>query len=368
MNPARQLLRNLSPQHARKAAVAASLPLRRLTSSAARPQVSSTKLNRPLWGIRETGDFVPVPVDFGEVMPVRPYDQSTVVVEVEGCTFRNLHALDREQHVLYERQLPFGELPVALQKLEPIEHEYEKVAYLSNTLPGNFYHWLLLVLPMIRFYEEAGVELDRFYVGEPLRKWQVESLSYFGIDPDKIVTGPCRAATGHVAVITRNISGVPPAQVEWARKQFVPDEPPKGHRRLFIGRGDGATRRMIGEEELAASLEREFGFEYLTTAGMTLAQEIEVFGQADVVVAPYGAALTNLLFAPRGTAVLELQAYDNDFSIVHCYQEMGAIFGNPHAMLRGDPTPRRKKGVSSDILMSSDRVMREVEKMVSEAS
>lgn len=362
------MIRKLSPQHARKAVVSASLPLRRFTSSAALPQVSSTSLNRPIWGIRETGDFTPVPVDFGEVMPVRPYDQSTVVVKVEGCTFRNLHAFDSEQHVLYERQLPFGELPVALQKLEPVKHEYENVAYLSNTLPGNFYHWLLLVLPMLRFYESAGVELDRLYVGEPLRNWQLDSLDYFGIDAERIVTDPCSANTGYVAVITRDISGVPPAQVEWARKKFVPEEPPKGHRRLFVGRGDGATRQMFGEAELAAELEREFGFEYLTTAGMTLADEIGLFGQADVVVAPYGAALTNLLFAPRGTAVLELQAFDNDFSIVHCYQEMGAIFGNPHAMLRGEPTPRRKKGVFSDILISRDLVMREVEKMMVQAT
>ena len=65
---------------------------------------------------------------------------------------------------------------VSLQRLEPIQHEYESVAYLSNTLPGNFYHWLLLTVPMLRFYQAAGVDLDRFYVGEPLSDWQRRSL------------------------------------------------------------------------------------------------------------------------------------------------------------------------------------------------
>ena len=92
---------------------------------------------------------------------------------------------------------------------------------------------------------------------------------------------------------------------------------------------------------------------------MTLDEEIELFGQADVVVAPYGAALTILLFAPKGTTVLEFQAFDNEFSITHRYQEMSAILGNPHALLRGE---------ASDILISGDRVLREVEKMMSKTT
>jgi len=363
----RHELRNANLQQARRLLVAASTPVRSIAPGLARPQASSTPENRPVWGIRETGAFSPVPASFASVMDARPYDQSTVVLSLNdgGATFRNLHALDSQQRVLYEEQLSFGALPIALERLEPTQQHFESVAYLSNTLPGNFYHWLLLVLPMLRFYEAAGIAVDKFYVGEPLRGWQQRTLDFVGLTEDQIVTSACSADVAHVAVLTRRINGVPPDQVLWARKAFVPDEPPPGHRRLFVGRGTNIKNRsMIDEDVIAQRLEQEFGFEYITTSGMTLDDEIEVFGQAEAVVAPYGAALTNLLFAPRGTKVLELQAYDNDFSITHCYQELSAVLGNPHGFIRGEPTPRKKRGLMSDILIDAELIVRETEKML----
>lgn len=364
---ARHELRNANLQQARRALVAVSEPLRSFVPSAARPQVSSAPENRPIWGIREVGEFHAVPVEFGEVMAVRPYDQSTAVLSFENgeASFRNLHALDGERRVLYEEQLSFGELPIALERLEPAEQRFDRVAYLSNTLPSNFYHWLLLVLPMLRFYGAAGVEVKHLYVGEPLKDWQRRSLDFVGISEDMIVTEACTAEVAHVAVATRHINGVPPDQVLWSRSKFVPEEPAKGHRRLFVGRGTNIRNRvMVDEEAIAEALEREFGFEYITTSGMSLDDEIDVFGQADAVIAPFGAALTNLLFAPRGTKVLELQPFDNDFSIIHCYQEMSAVLGNPHGLIRGQPTPRKKRGLLSDISVPVDQVLRETERML----
>lgn len=361
-------LRNVNFQQARRAAVALSEPIRGPIQFAARRQASSDSMNRPIWGTREVGEFHAVPTDFASTMPVRPYDQSTVVLAFENgeATFRNMHALDGQRRVLYEEQLSFGALPIALERLEPVEQRFARVAYLSNTLPSNFYHWLLLVLPMLRFYSAADCDIEKVYVGEPLQDWQRRSLDFVGLSEDMVVTQACAADVAHVAVATRPINGVPPAQVLWARSAFLPTEPAPGHRKLFVGRGQNIRNRiMVDEERLAEALEDEFGFEYVTTAGMSLDDEIEMFGRADAVIAPFGAALTNLLFAPRGTKVLELQPYDNDFSIVNCYQEMSAVLGNPHGMIRGEPTPRKKRGLLSDIQVPVEDVLRETEKMLS---
>lgn len=358
-------------QQARRALVALSEPARGVIPFSARRQTSSGPENRPIWGIREVGKFVAEGAHFATQMPVRPYDQSAVVLEFDkgGASFRNLHALDGKRRVLYEEQLPFGTLPIALERLEPIEQHFEKVAYLSNTLPGNFYHWLLIVLPMLRFYAAADCEIERVYVGAPLKGWQKRTLDFVGLTEDMVVSTACSADLAHVAVVSRPINGIPPSQVLWARSAFLPEEPQPGERRLFVGRGTNITNRvMIDEQELAAALEREFDFEYVTTDGLTLDDEIEMFGQAQAVIAPYGAAMTNLLFAPRGTRVLELQPYDNDFSIINCYQELSAVLGNPHGVIRGEQTPRKKRGLLSDIHVPVTTVLRETERMLSASS
>jgi capsular polysaccharide biosynthesis protein len=40
--------------------------------------------------------------------------------------------------------------------------------------------------------------------------------------------------------------------------------------------------------------------------GLTFAQQAELFAQAELVVASHGAALTNLIFAPEGSTIIEL--------------------------------------------------------------
>ncbi len=365
-----QAVRHLNLQQVRKAVVATSLPARRLSSSFALPY-SSAIADTSRWGVREVGDYSPVSVEFGQTMTSTDYDQQAMVVTIENGdgTFRNRHAFDGDRRVLYESNFPFGELPVALERLEDVEETFDNVAYLSNTWVDNFYHWLLLTAPMLNHYERAGIELDHVYVGAPLKDWQVETLSFLGLRPEQVITRPCRAKNAHVAILTRYVAGIPPEQINWLRSRFVINEPEPGHRRLFVGRGSNATtRKMIDEQEIAERLEREFGFEYVSTAGMTLAEERELFSQAEAVVGPYGAALTNILFAPRGTKVLELQAFDNDHRINRCYQEMSAAFGNPHGFLRGQPTARKRQGSNSDISVPEDEVVRAVDSMLSHAT
>lgn len=359
-------LRKLNKQHVRKAMVDVSKPLRALPLPVARPLGAASSLKNVAYTTRESGVFEPLEVDFGEVSAGLPFDQETTVFTIDNSqsTFRNCHALDGDRRVLYQQNLPFGHLPIALQQLDAVGETYPSVAYLSNTWVTNYYHWLLLVLPMLRFYEEAGIDVERVYIGEPLKSWQARTLDFAGISPDMVITEACTAEVGHVAMTTRHSGGVPPAQIRWARDTFVKKELAPGTRRLFVGRGEVVTRRLIDEEAFAEALEREFDFEYITTTGMTFDEEIEVFGQASDIVAPYGAALTNAIFSPAGTNVLELTAFDHDFSLAPCYREVSAAIGLRHSSIRGDRTPRRKNGSYSDIKMSLDKVLREVEKMV----
>lgn len=359
-------VRRFSLQHIRKALVAASGPVRSLelpvASGIGRPSASC----RPVFGVRETGVFRSQPIDFAPSMEDRPYDQSSVVLTIDngGGTFRNLHALDPDRRVLYEGHLTLGEMPIALQRLEAIEESYPSVVYLSNTLPHNFYHWFLFILPLLRFYRAADIDIEHVYVGAELTSWQRRSLDFVGLTEDMIVTQPCRADVAHVAVPSRPLGGVPPETIEWSRSAFVQDEPSGGDRRLFLSRGQATTRRMLDEERIAAALEQAFGFEYVDTSTLTLDQEIELFGQAEHIVAPYGAALTNTLFSPRGISILELTAFDHDFSVAHCYQEISAVLGHRHGVVRGDRTARKKKGVNSDIKVPLERILPAVEAML----
>jgi len=89
---------------------------------------------------------------------------------------------------------------------------------------------------------------------------------------------------------------------------FQPGEPVAG-KRLFVMRGEVSGRRELNLPEVKEALE-PLGFEFVTTQGMTMQQEADLFGNADMIVAVHGAALHNLLFARPGTTVIEIFPYD----------------------------------------------------------
>jgi hypothetical protein len=81
-------------------------------------------------------------------------------------------------------------------------------------------------------------------------------------------------------------------------------------RRVFLAQHPGARHAIANEAELAAALQ-PLGFRTVQTGNMPLAAQIQLFRQAEAIVAPQGGALANLGFCRPGTAVVELMSADD---------------------------------------------------------
>lgn len=78
-----------------------------------------------------------------------------------------------------------------------------------------------------------------------------------------------------------------------------------GPRLLHVSRADATRRRVVDEDRLIAGLER-LGFVTVTLEGRDFDAQRRLFREADVIVAPHGAALTNVAWARPGAALVEL--------------------------------------------------------------
>lgn len=80
-------------------------------------------------------------------------------------------------------------------------------------------------------------------------------------------------------------------------------------RRLFVGRRHAPNsprfRENPGQERLTAALVAE-GFEEVFMEGLNPLAQIATFHAADMIVAPHGAGLANMIFARRSATVVEL--------------------------------------------------------------
>jgi hypothetical protein len=122
--------------------------------------------------------------------------------------------------------------------------------------------------------------------------------------------------------LSANVAGTPGGTQRIGRK------PPK---RLLILRGRTAHRPLLNEAELLAAL-TPFGFVPVRFEGMSLADQIRLCRDAEMIVAPHGAALANLGFCRPGTKVLELQM---DAYVNWRYRHLAAICGLNYDCLPG---------------------------------
>jgi hypothetical protein len=175
----------------------------------------------------------------------------------------------------------------------------------------NYFHWMYDVAPRAVLLRRAGVLIgDEIFVTAKINKqFQIDALRAAGVAEDSLLSidGTIRlscerlvATTGH-----RQPVQLQPWLVEIVREIFPPRFAPKRERRIYLRRGDAPSRRVRNEGEVVSTLEG-WGFEAITLAGLSITDQVALFGEATWVVAAHGAGLTNLTFCAPGTTVTEL--------------------------------------------------------------
>lgn len=157
--------------------------------------------------------------------------------------------------------------------------EYERLPILVNSDLAEFQR---------AFFAAAGVSADRLILVAPEEVVEVRRA----IVP---------------AMLARGGRQVHPYLPAWYRSVFVKDSarPDERKRKLYVSRGEGLKRRLGNERELVKSLQ-ERGFEMIDPAQLTVTEQVDLFSQAEVVVAPTGASLSNMVFMPSGGLIVSL--------------------------------------------------------------
>lgn len=89
-----------------------------------------------------------------------------------------------------------------------------------------------------------------------------------------------------------------------SRIEFMPSK------RLYISRINATLRKLVNELELINEL-RKYNFEVHTLEGLSITDQIDLFRQAEIVLSVHGAGLTNIIFSPKDTKVIEIFPVDN---------------------------------------------------------
>jgi hypothetical protein len=244
------------------------------------------------------------------------------VAELPGGRVLSRHrvVIDRSNRMIEEFGLYWGTQRWSEHQIfwHPFTEPPIEVDGLLGVLAGrgdlNYFHFLVEILPRLALFETEGVPTpERWYV--PLQQpFQREILELAGFLPRQGIIDA--DAAPHVRAERLLVPGLPdaykrtpPWSVQFTRERLRPPgvELVPG-RRIYVTRGDQRHNRIVTNEAEVVEMLAGLGFEVVDPGAHSVAEQIRMFAEAECIVSPHGAALTNIMFASAGASVIEILA------------------------------------------------------------
>ncbi|MDD3127518.1 MAG: glycosyltransferase family 61 protein, partial [Candidatus Izemoplasmatales bacterium] len=196
--------------------------------------------------------------------------------------------------IFYQNKIP------ALKKIKG------KLGVISNN--DNYFHWMFETIPRLLSIRKLKLKPDFYLIGSD-KKFKRESIQKIGIKESQIIS-PNKDM--HILADTLIVpsfpinSGNPTDSVcRFLRDSFLKSpskEFLKKYERIYILRGDVKKRKVSNEDEIFEYLSKK-GFTKVALDNLSIEDQAKIFNSAKVIVAPHGAALSNLVFAKKGAKV-----------------------------------------------------------------
>ena len=202
-------------------------------------------------------------------------------------------------------ELPGGKsATVNLMDDAPIEARVKSPCVLvGHYWSENYAHTLLETASRFWYLDKCPELRDLPVVWDTNKPWQKEIAEWLA--PGRVRPLPHNHTafdTLYVPSFYSNV-GMSQAQITFLRKKLGAADAP-GKRRIFVSRADALTRRVVNENEVLDAL-KPLGFESVLLTGMTVAEQRDLFREAECVVMPHGAGCANMIFCGPGTKIIE---------------------------------------------------------------
>lgn len=196
------------------------------------------------------------------------------------------------------------------QQVVELEPRIEYV--IGCTRDQGYYHWVVQAVPAIDWAIRSRPHDTVTLALPPLNPFHLASLELLGhqgvprlqLLPHHHYHFP-RVSHSEFLTGTMPFGISRAAQSTFHRLRDAVEERKQKASIIYVARSDSARRITINEPELIRELTAE-GVHVVVPGTLSLADQIALFKQADAVIAPHGAGLTNAVFCKPGALVYEL--------------------------------------------------------------
>jgi hypothetical protein len=252
--------------------------------------------------------------------------------------------ITKDDKLLFKESSCYGPVPedhlvFRSIKLPKVHSLAGKTLFLSCR--SNYWHMLADELCDLSLLMESGInlnEFDQIIFEKSHFNTGKELQEIFGLDQSNQVSLQkqlhieCEELfffTGSFCLSKHALS-----HLKYKIKSFLAQNSTKSgkiNRRIVVSRGNSNTRRWLNEDECMKTL-NSLGFKIIDPSKLSLSQQVDAFSNAEIILGPHGAGLTNIMFCNPGTKVIEIRAQEQggEYSSATCYEELSVIFGIEH--------------------------------------
>ncbi|GGI95807.1 hypothetical protein GCM10008995_02320 [Halobellus salinus] len=192
-------------------------------------------------------------------------------------------------------------------------------ACLLHSKWNNYYHWLIEHLPKIRgvrHYEAQTRNKPTLIIPNDPPPYVLESLKVLNIDTSACVEWNPPAIDVDTLVLPAYPEATP-ENLRWLRRHIqapLTEGQHKSQKRIYISRGNAQKRKISNENQIEDVLDK-FGFKRVLAEDFAFTQQVKLFSNAEVILGPHGAGLTNMIWA-NNAKIIELH---NNYIRDHYY-------------------------------------------------
>jgi hypothetical protein len=267
----------------------------------------------------------------------------SIVLEGRHVVAESHHTFNVMHWIAKRNGLLFGDNTVLFLKHHRVETPiYEHSCFVVNTrwASSNYYHWLHECLPRLILFlshqNRLTVKPHLIWQGNPnsLKPFHKQSLEVLGVPPSNLVY----IETPHIYKSLFHLTFVDPGLVSPYQAQLIKtscaghstllNQQSDSPARILIQRSQRHARHLLIDNDLMNIFEKHQIYP-ITLEKLSFAEQINVFSKADLIIAPHGAGLSNIVFSEDAT-VIELMPSD---SVHPLYMQIASSVHLPYAML-----------------------------------
>jgi capsular polysaccharide biosynthesis protein len=234
--------------------------------------------------------------------------------------------------------------------------------------PANYYHWIIDLLPRLALIKSATGSVDSFaqiLVNGSRASYEQASMNALGVPGDKIryvdANDRFQIENATIPSMDHFSKTIAPWKIKFLRalRESNPARSRISSKRIYISRRRAAVRRVLNEKDFERIL-RDAGFVLIEIESLSWPEQVALFSNAEVVLAPHGAALVNAAFCEPETLIAEIgtRAGYKEFYL-RLAASTGLRYRFVEAALRVAPRDSSKRALENEDMIVDPKTVRD---------